>query len=160
MIRNDAIRQACEERLALMKGIRTDYEAEAEQIARFAQPARSRFGRGARDQNGGRRRMWNRTLFDPHGIEAFRTLTNGMTSGLSSASRPWFALKLADDALMEANGVRAWLSEVERRLYAFFAATNFYAAAKSGYGEMGLFGTEACVSCDDRKDAGTGPSVG
>ena len=145
MTGNADIRSHCEQRLALMKSIRTDYEAETEQIARFAQPARSRFLRNSKDQNGGRRRMWNKTLFDPHGIEAFRTLTNGMTSGLSSASRPWFTLKLTDDAAMQANGVRAWLSDVERRLYAFFASTNFYAAAKSGYGEMGLFGTEGCV---------------
>jgi hypothetical protein len=145
MAEQASIRRHCEDRLALMKSVRTDYEAEAEQIARFAQPARSRFLRNARDHNGARRRQWNRTLFDPHGIEAFRTLTNGMTSGLSSASRPWFTLKLADDALMEASGVRVWLSEVERRLYAFFASTNFYAATKSGYGEMGLFGTEGCV---------------
>jgi len=142
---NETLRSHCEQRLALMKNVRADYESEAEQIARFAQPARSRFLRGSKDQNGGRRRMWNRTLFDPHGIEAFRTLTNGMTSGLSSASRPWFTLKLANDTLMEANGVRPWLSVVERRLYAFFASTNFYAASKSGYGEMGLFGTEGCV---------------
>ena len=145
MTANAEIRSHCEARLALMKNVRNDYDAEAEQIARFAQPARSRFLRGSKDQNGGRRRMWNKTLFDPHGIEAFRTLTNGMTSGLSSASRPWFTLNLADAALMEASGVRGWLSDVERRLYAFFASTNFYAAAKSGYGEMGLFGTEACV---------------
>ena len=88
MTGNADIRSHCEQRLALMKSIRTDYEAETEQIARFAQPARSRFLRNSKDQNGGRRRMWNKTLFDPHGIEAFRTLTNGMTSGLSSASRP------------------------------------------------------------------------
>lgn len=141
----ETIRRHCEMRLAVLRSVRSDYEAEAEQIARFAQPARSRFVRHARDQNGARRRQWNRTLFDPHGIEAFRTLTNGMTSGLSSASRPWFALKLADEALMAAPGARAWLSDVERRLYAFFASTNFYGAAKAGYGEMGLFGTEACV---------------
>lgn len=139
------IRSHCEDRLGLMKSVRADYEGEAEAIARFAQPARSRFLRGTKDQNGGRRRQWNRTLFDPHGIEAFRTLTNGLTSGLSSASRPWFTLTLADQGLMEAPEVRVWLSEVERRLYAFFAATNFYAAVKSGYSEMGLFGTEGCV---------------
>ncbi|MCW1985080.1 UNVERIFIED_ORG: hypothetical protein M2348_000791 [Sphingomonas sp. R1F5B] len=140
-----SIRAHCEARLAGMKSVRQDYEAEAEQIARFAQPARSRFLAGGKDRSGARRRQWNRTLFDPHGIEAFRTLTNGMTSGLSSASRPWFTLKTADDDLMEADGVRAWLSAVERRIYAFLASTNFYGAAKAGYGEMGLFGTEACV---------------
>ena len=140
-----SIRAHCEARLAVMKSVRQDYEAEAEQIARFAQPARSRFLASGKDRSGARRRQWNRTLFDPHGIEAFRTLTNGMTSGMSSASRPWFTLKTADDDLMEADGVRAWLSAVERRIYAFLASTNFYGAAKAGYGEMGLFGTEACV---------------
>jgi hypothetical protein len=56
-----------------MKSVRQDYEAEAEQIARFAQPARSRFLASSKDRSGARRRQWNRTLFDPHGIEAFRT---------------------------------------------------------------------------------------
>jgi hypothetical protein len=139
------IRKHCEMRLGMLKSVRVDYEAEAEQIARFAQPARSRFLHNSKDKNGPRRRRWNSTLFDPHGIEAFRTLTNGMTSGLSSASRPWFSLNMANEDLMEAPGVRPWLSEVERRMYIFFATTNFYSAVKSGYGEMGLFGTEGCV---------------
>ena len=140
-----AIREHCQQRLGMLKNVRVDYESECDQIARFAQPARSRFLHNLKDKNGPRRRRWNSTLFDPHGIEAFRTLTNGMTSGLSSASRPWFSLNMADESLMEAPGVRPWLSEVERRLYVFFASTNFYSAAKSGYSEMGLFGTEGCV---------------
>jgi hypothetical protein len=32
-----------------------------------------------------------------------------------------------------------------RRLSSFLAHTNFYGAAKTGYIEMGAFGTEACV---------------
>jgi hypothetical protein len=140
-----SIRRHCEQRLGMLKSIRVDYEEEADHIARFAQPARSRFMRNMKDKTGHRRRRWNSTLFDPHGIEAFRTLTNGMTSGLSSASRPWFSLGMADESLKEQPGVGPWLSEVERRLYVFFASTNFYSAAKSGYGEMGLFGTEGCV---------------
>jgi hypothetical protein len=142
------IRQQVEGRLGNLKSVRVDYEAEIEQIARFAQPARSRFLRSNKDVNGGRRRQWNRTLFDAHGIEAFRTLTNGMTSGLSSPSRPWFSLNLADESLMQQPGVRDWISEVERRLYIFFASTNFYSAVKSGYAEMGLFGTEGCVMAE------------
>lgn len=142
---DQSIRKHCEMRLGQMKNVRTDYEAEAEQIARFAQPARSRFLHSTKDQNGGRRRMWNKTLFDPHGIESFRTLANGMTSGLSSPSRPWFSLGLADESMMGEPGVRDWISEVERRMYVFFASTNFYPAAKTGYAEMGLFGTEACM---------------
>lgn len=138
------LRDKLDRRLTGMKQIRTDYETEWKDIARFAQPARSRFL--ATDANkGGRRRQSNRKLLDSHGIEAFRTLTNGMTSGLSSGSRPWFSLKLEDEDLSESQAAKKWLSEVERRMYAFLAKTNFYSAMKTGYAEMGLFGTEACV---------------
>lgn len=143
-----SLRDHCERRLSSMKSVRTDYETEWRDIARFAQPSRSRFLATDRDK-GTNRRLWNKRLFDPHGIEAFRTLTNGMTSGLTSASRPWFTLTLPGD-LGEQEGVRTWLSEVETALYAFLAQTNFYGAAKAGYGEMGLFGTEACVMVEHR----------
>lgn len=142
-----SIRQRCDTRLSSMKLIRTDYETEWDQIARFAQPARSRF-LGSDKNRGTKRRVANSRLLDPHGIEAFRTLTNGMTSGLSSASRPWFTLtinELADDDI-----ARKWLSDCERAMYDFMAQTNLYGALKSGYAEMGLFGTEACVLVDHR----------
>lgn len=143
-----SIRQDCETRLAGMKTIRQDYEAEVRDIARFAQPARSRF-LATEKNKGGRRRQANNRLLDPHGIEASRTLTNGMASGLSSASTPWFTLTVAAE-FMEADGVRAWLSDVEQRMYAFIASTNFYTAAKTGYGETGLFGTEGTVMVEHR----------
>lgn len=138
------LREKCERRLEGMKTIRTDYEDEWSDIARFAQPARSRFLTTEKDK-GTKRRSRNKRLLDPHGIEAFRTLTNGMTSGLSSASRPWYTLTTDDEQLADEPGVREWLSEVERLMYSFLAKTNFYGAVKAGYGEMGLFGTEACV---------------
>jgi len=139
-----SLRDHCQQRLTALKSIRTDFEAEWNDIARFAQPARSRF-LGTDTNKGTKRRIRNNKLFDPHGIEAFRTLTNGMTSGLTSASRPWFTLKLGDEELNSEPGVRAWLSECDKQIYSFLAKTNFYGAAKAGYGEMGLFGTEACV---------------
>jgi hypothetical protein len=37
-------------------------------------------------------------------------------------------------------------------MYAFLAETNFYAAAKSGYAELGMFGTEACVMVEHPED--------
>jgi hypothetical protein len=143
------LREHCQRRKSSMEGVRTHYEEEWRQIARFAQPSRSRFLATDKDR-GTQRRFWNKRLFDPHGIEAFRTLTNGMTSGLTSASRPWFTLRLPDEALNEQEEVRTWLSDVETAMYAFLAQTNFYGAVKAGYGEMGLFGTEACVMVEHR----------
>lgn len=147
-----SLRHQVEDRLLALKGLREDYEPEWFDIARLAQPWRSRFltgGTGASGQKNKtqrtKTRYWNSKLQDPHGIEAFRTLAHGMTSGLTSASRPWFTLTLKDSEMMDAEGVRDWLSEVEKRMYGFLSGTNFYGAAKAGYAEMGLFGTEACI---------------
>nr|WP_066807150.1 portal protein [Sphingomonas asaccharolytica] len=120
-----------------MKASRMPFEAEWKDIAKYAAPSRSRF------LNGDSKRIRSPKMLDEHGIYAFRTLTGGMTSGLSSPSRPWFTLATSED-LMEDYEVKAYLSDVEREMYAFLARTNFYAAAKTGYTELGLFGTEAC----------------
>lgn len=137
-----SIRQDCETRLSGMKEIRQDYEPDWKEIARFCQPARSRFLNSETNKS---RRLRNSKLFDEYAITSYRTLANGMTSGLSSPSRPWFKLATYDEALMDEPDVRFWLSEVERRMGAFFAQTNFYGAAKTGYHELGLFGIEGCV---------------
>lgn len=128
-------------RLEGLKSLRRSFEDDAKQIASLALPARSRFL--ASDTNKGRQS--NRRLNNSHGIFAFRTLQGGMTSGLSSQSRPWFALTTYDEDLAENAEVKVYLGKVEERLYSFIAHTNFYGAAKTGYLEMGAFGTEACV---------------
>lgn len=135
------LKERVNRRLEGMKATRKPFEADAKEIARLAQPARSRFL--ASDTNKGR--QTNRSLNNSHGIFAFRTLQGGMTSGLSSQSRPWFNLTTYDEGLAEDQEVREWLAETERRMYAFLAQTNFYGAVKTGYLEMGLFGTEACI---------------
>lgn len=134
----ETLREHCQRRLCGLKSARNPFEAEWRDIARFAAPSRSRF------LNTEAKRRRSPVLLDEYGIYSFRTLTGGMTSGLSSPSRPWFSLTTTDE-LMEDHEVREWLSEVEKRMYAFFARSNFYGAVKTGYGELGLFGTEACV---------------
>lgn len=139
------LKQRLSRRLTALKSARTPYEAEWKEIAQYAQPSRSRFLNGEQNRNFKRT---NRAIYNSHAILSFRTLTGGMTSGLSSPSRPWFRLSPFDEDLADDSEVKTWLSEVERRMYAFLAGTNFYGAVKSGYAEMGMFGTEACVMVD------------
>lgn len=145
------IREQCTARLSGLKSIRKDYEDEWREISSLAMPARSRFM--SSERTGAKRRARNKTLLDEHGITAFRTLANGMTSGLSSPSRPWARLSSYSDELGDNQEVKLWLSDVERLLMAFLAQTNFYGAAKTGYHELGLFGTEAAVMVE-HPDAG------
>lgn len=136
------LKERCNRRLSALKAARLPYEAEWREIAKFAQPSRSRFLNSEQNKNFTRS---NRQIYNSHAILSFRTLTGGMTSGLSSPSRPWFRLVPLNEELVDDTEVKLWLAEVERRLYAFLAGTNFYSAVKAGYAEIGMFGTEACV---------------
>lgn len=139
------IREACEKRLLGLKAERQHFEPEWREIAQHSQPSRSRFL-----QAEGKRayRRSNRAIYNSHGILAFRTLAGGMYSGLSSPSRPWFRLKPYDEALTGDQDTKIWLAEVERRMYAFLAGTNFYTSVRTGYAEIGMFGTSGCVMVD------------
>lgn len=136
------LRERLCKRLTGLKDQRKPFEQEWREISSYGQPARSRFL--VNETNKNKTRFRNK-LNNSHGIFAFRTLQGGMTSGLSSASRPWFSLASTDEDLEHDQEVKEYLSEVETRMYAFLAQTNFYSAVKTGYLEMGMFGTEACV---------------
>lgn len=141
----DTLKQRSIRRMAGLVTARQPYEAEWKEIAQYAQPSRSRFLNAEQNKNFKRT---NRAIYNSHAILAFRTLTGGMTSGLSSPSRPWFRLAPYDESLADNQDVKLYLAEVERRLYNFLSGTNFYSAVKSGYGELGMFGTEGCVMVD------------
>jgi len=134
-------REMAEKRLAGLQAVRQPYEDEWRQIAGLAQPARSRFltMKGAKAKAG---RALNGRLADDYGILSFRTLGNGMQSGLSSSSRPWFLTKTKDPDLMRDHDAAAWLGLLDQHIYALLWRSSYYDASKAGYSEMGLFGTE------------------
>lgn len=137
-----SLRERCEKRLLGLKAARLPYEDEWKEISRYGMPSRSRFLQT--DTNRQFKRS-NKAVYNAHGILAFRTLAGGMTSGLSSPSRPWFRLTAFDESLSKSQPVMEWLAEVEKRIYAFLAGTNFYGAVRTNYAELGLFGTTATV---------------
>lgn len=134
------IREKAEKRLVGLKAVRQPFEDEWRDIARHAQPSRSRFLQAEANRNF---RRSNRAIYNSHGILAFRTLAGGMYSGLSSPSRPWFRLRADDET--DDHDVKEWLADCEKRLYDFLAATNFYTSVRTGYSEIGMFGTSAAV---------------
>lgn len=139
------VREAVEKRLLGLKAVRQPYEQEWREIAQHSQPSRSRF---LQSEGNRQFRRSNRAIYNSHGILAFRTLAGGMYSGLSSPSRPWFRLKPYDEAMSDDQDAKIWLAEVERRIYAFLAGTNFYTSVRTGYAELGMFATSACVMVD------------
>jgi hypothetical protein len=139
------LREMCEKTLGGLKAARQPYEDEWRQIARLAQPSRSKHLDSAK---GMRFNRINRQVYNSHAIWSFRTLAAGLTSGLSSPSRPWFNWGSYGGQDDQEQDAREWYAENERRAYSFLAGTNFYGANKTTYMELGLFGTAACVMVD------------
>ena len=124
------------------------------------------------DKDGDNPRDWSNIL-DNTGGRSGRVLVAGMQGGLTSPSRPWFKIGHQDTSLLRHHEVKAFLHEVEKRMYAVFAASNFYSAVnmvyreEMGYGAsvMLMFGDdqsvvrfytltagEYCISQDNRRE--------
>lgn len=134
------LREHCDHRFKAMMATRKDLDADAYDIAGLCMPQRSR--QIVENHKGRHRNASARSnLYDGYSIRSFEVCANGMLSGLSSRSRPWFRPALEDDDLMEFHPVRLWLDQVATAMYAGFAQSNFYEAALSVYLEMCAFGT-------------------
>lgn len=93
-----------------------------------------------------------KTVIDGHARRACRTLASGMTSGLTSPSRPWFRLGLPDPDLAQFGPAKIWLDEVQSRMLDVFAKSNIYGVLHSMYEEIGTFGTACAFLEEDAND--------
>lgn len=124
-------REMLQKRFESAKAVRDPYDKDFEEIERLCLPARSRHT-GA----GTLKRYANTAKQDTAGIIAGRTLTHGMSTGLSNPARPWFKMSTGDPELDQYEPVKIWLGEVEREIYLHFARTNYYDATKVAYSEL------------------------
>jgi hypothetical protein len=121
-----------------LKADRQPFEPDWEEIGRLSLPRVVDVGGNNQQQR--KKRAANQKLADTGGLLAGRKLVNGMATGMSSSSRPWFKLAPRDRDMMEYAPVKEWLYAVETVIYQYFAATNFYDATKVQYGDLGHMG--------------------
>lgn len=117
-----------------------------QELSTFCNPTRGFFA-GMIPNNG--KKIDHRVLLDSHARRAVRTLASGMVSGLTSPSRPWFAIGVTDQALKENDEVREWCDLVENILFDIFSRSNIYGALHSVYEEIGTFGTASFMLIED-----------
>lgn len=129
------------DRMTELENQRTQWESHWQQINEYILPGQGFFLSQGQQPNQGEKR--HSRIFDSTAEEAMGIFAAGMQGGLTSPSRPWFRLTLADAGLTEYGPVRGWLDFVERAMYRVFAKSNFYASVLSLYTELGGFGTSA-----------------
>ena len=108
-----------------------------------------RVGREVGSDRGGKR---NPRLLDSTAMLAARTLASGLMADLTSPARPWFVLGLGSPALSSVPEVRAWLDDVQGRMFRVFARSNLYNALAVAYEELAVFGTAALVVTEDARE--------
>lgn len=146
MAKTKTERELLEDQVQTLKSQREPYESDYEEIGRLCVPYRVELKNksGSRKNN----RRSNTTSQDTAATKAVRTLKNGMATGLTSATRPWFNLTTRDPDLREFQPVKEWLEYVKRTLYQFFASTNYYDATKVQYADLGPMGIGAMVAVE------------
>lgn len=93
---------------------------------------------------------------------AMRVLSSGMMAGVTSPSRPWFNLTLADKDLADYAPVREWLYKVETQIRMTMLKSNIYNCLHNTYEDLGGFAVSALHVERDLKDTirGTNFPVG
>lgn len=119
------------------------------ELAQFCNPTRGFFFDEAPNRG---KQIDFKTVIDGHARRACRTLASGMTSGLTSPSRPWFRLGLPDPDLSNFAPAKIWLDEVQSRMLDVFAKSNIYGVLHSMYEEIGTFGTACSFLEEDPRD--------
>lgn len=110
------------------------------EITDYLLPRRGRYLIESQNSKGRKR---STKIVDNTGGQSLRTLAAGMMSGMTSPARPWFRLQTPDPELMDAQGVKDWLGQVERIIRTILTRSNFYNSASTVYTELGAFGTAA-----------------
>lgn len=138
-------REYLEKVITGMTADRQPFENDWEEIGRLCLPNRVNVASSRSTGNTNRSRRANTTTHDTAGSLARRRLVNGMATGLTSPSRPWFKLRAADPDLSDYQPVKEWLATVEQSINRLFARTNYYEVTKMQYGDLGTMGLGASL---------------
>lgn len=132
-----SLRQYVDVRFQDLRSERSSWQSHWKSLSQYIEPRIGRYLTS--DTNKGS--VKNGLIINSTATQSLRTLTSGLMTGLTSPSRPWFKLGLADAELNDVRANRIWLDSVERVLLAIFRQSNVYQSLISVYEELGLSGT-------------------
>jgi hypothetical protein len=94
----------------------------------------------------------NQAIVDPTATYARDVCAAGMKEGLMSSSRPWFKFKPGIRNFDLERAGKLWLEEVEDRVYAVMAESNFYDMASQWLRDVVTFATSPMLIYEDDED--------
>lgn len=135
-----------DKRFNSMKSEADKYSSAWRDLSEYINPTRGLFT----DSSSKRGKMIDhKKILDSHATQSCRKSASGLNSGITSKSRPWFRLTLSSEELMKMPGVRMWLDDVQKRMYAILERSNLYGAFQTTYEELLTFGTGCFILLED-----------
>jgi hypothetical protein len=129
-----------------LKESRKPYEGHYQQLEEHFMPRRGNFsGDPTSQEQSERGKLLNRKMLDGTPMRALRILQSGMQSGISSKSRPWFRLQPVEPDLRERKPVKSYVANVTMEMRRLAERSGLYNMLHTGYGDLGLYGTEAAI---------------
>jgi hypothetical protein len=138
-------------RLASLTDDQSSWRPHWKEISEYMLPRQGRYLDGSTDTRANDGKKVHSKIINGSAKDALRIIAAGMQGGLTSPSRPWFQLKLADRGLMEYQPVREWMHYVRDAMMTHLSRSNFYGAIHGGYQELAAFGTWASLQEEDFK---------
>lgn len=132
--------------VAQMYQERSQFEPLWKKLSKYINPQRGRFDDEDKTSDGRRR---DYVLLDPYPTEAHNKCAAGLHSGLTSPSRPWFELSLADEELASYHTVKMWLDDCKDMMMDIYAKSNVYNMLLQIEAELSQFGTAAALMLED-----------
>lgn len=87
-------------------------------------------------------------LYDSSAIHANTLLAASLQGTLTSASLPWFHLRVRDNNLNESRDVQVWLEDCRNRMYKAFNSSNFNTEVHEFYLDICSIGT-SCIEVEE-----------
>jgi hypothetical protein len=150
------MRQHLETRLMMLRSWRTSEIEHDALVAQYLLPRRSQWLTQGGDQQPVPNSMIrnlpiNQAILDPTGTQAMRVAAAGMVEGLMSPSRPWFKLS-GPKSFAPDRAATLWFEEVQERMYAIMAHSNFYDCGAQMMEDLIAYGTGPMLIYEDDDD--------
>jgi hypothetical protein len=95
----------------------------------------------------------NQAILDSTGSLAVHVCSAGLMNGSASPSRPWYKFKIGLPGVDPTDEQASYFEDVETRIYAVMASSNFYDSLSQVYEDLVVFGTAVMIIYEDDADA-------
>jgi len=124
------------------------YTASWRSLSEYLNPTRGQFDYNSKPIRG--KMIDHKLVLDSHATNSIRKTASGLNSGITSKARPWFRLILSNDDSIPSSPARAWLDEVQKRMYTVLEGSNIYGTFQNTYEELLTFGTGCFILLEDQ----------